>query len=294
MNFAEVATQELPQSVYLYGPPFAGKTHMAAELANHGYHIIWLDLQQGGATIRNAVAQENWKNIDYYLIPTSTSNNVAIETVGMLFESRGPVKFCIKHGKVNCAACKTPESFNVLNPMDWGANDVVVVDSTTELTVSTMQLATRDRDAKLYVQSFKAERDDYSYQGKLLDKIVQNIQNRPFHRVFIGHEAVIEQTDGTEIIQPSIGTRNYSSRIGSKFDHLVYCYLKNKRQWAACGNGWSTKIQTGTRGSVLLEDGVSRLVDVLRNTQRTLETESKEQAKASTNAASKLLANVKR
>lgn len=289
-TFDLVAAQELPQSCIIYGPPFSGKTHMCAELANEGYTLHWFDLQQGRATLRNAVQPENYSKINYYYIPQSTKNNVAMEVIGRLLEARGPIKFCEEHGKYMCQAVQCKDKLISVNPMEWTAKDVLVVDCMTELNDSTVLLATNDRQEALYRQAFKLEFDDYGYQRLLLNKIMQNIQNRNFHRLFIAHDDIIEQNDGTKIIQPAIGTRNFSATIGGKFDHMIYCYMENKKQKAACGNGWSSKIMTGTRGSVRLEDGKHRLVDVLRCTKDTNSGAEAAKAEANKSAAASLMA----
>lgn len=257
MRLSAYCKKELPQSVFLYGAGFTGKTTAAGLLVREGYTIHLFDLDKGIRTLQRALTAEEQEHIVYYPIPDTNTNAVGIETIGKVFAAKAAINICHLHGKVGCIAapCKQPDGYNVFDPTLLTVKDVVVVDSTTQLSDSALCHATRELQANILTSGKKVDWDAYDYQGMLLKNVLSNMQQARFHRIFIGHEDMIEQADGKELIFPVCGTRAFSKRVPRYFDHVAYAHLINGKFKIASGSGYRAGIMTGSRSSIKLEEG---------------------------------------
>lgn len=293
MKLSQMATTELPQSVFLYGAAKTGKTQLAGTLAELGYNLFWLDLEKGIRTLQNSLSPEAQERITYLALPDTPMNPVAIATVGKMFATRVPLHICHEHGRVGCAVkeCKLPDAFTVFDPSKLDSTWVLVVDSMTQLSDSAGFHASQEMQKNLIEKAAKLGFDEYGYQGMLLKSILSNMQQAPFHRLFIGHEDIVEQSDGKEVIFPVCGTRAFSRQAARYFDHVAYLYRQNGAHKAASSTSYRANIMTGSRSSVNLESGAD-LADLLRGTGKP---EAKEAvpAGAAMTAAQKLAQKMK-
>lgn len=267
MKLSQMKATELPQSVFLYGAAKTGKTYLAGQLAEQGYNLFWIDLEKGIRTLQNSLSPEAQERITYLALPDTPLNPVAVATIGKLFAARTPLHICHEHGKVACAVkeCKQPEAFTVFDPSKLDSTWVVVIDSMTQLSDSAGFHASQAMQATLIDKAAKMGFDEYGYQGMLLKSILSNMQQANFHRLFIGHEDIVEQTDGKDTIFPVCGTRAFSRQAARYFDHVAYLFRQNGAHKAASSTSYRANIMTGSRSAVSLETG-AQLSDLLRGT----------------------------
>lgn len=251
-QFAELTTAEGPQSAMLFGPPRAGKTTLAAQLARQ-YNVLWIDIEKGAQTLLSAVPREFWHRFHIIQVDDTQDNPNAIKTVGKLFCTPAKHKVCSAHGVIGCMDCvKNKAAMEEFNLYELDTSWVVVVDSVTQLSDSALahSLGKVDWDDKK-----KAEFDNWDRQGLLLKNILTSQKRLRCHRVFISHEEELEQEDGTKLLTPKAGTRNFSRMVGRYFDHLIYVHIKNNKHTATSSSTAHPKYLTGSRNNVKLEAG---------------------------------------
>lgn len=240
-------TMERPRgrNILIYGAPKSGKTALAAELANNGFNLKVLDLERGSETFGLVVKPENFDRVEVFNIEDHPSKATAIKTVSQIMHGTGAVTFCEMHGIIACPDCKKAEQeFATLDVREFQPNDVLVVDSLTQLSNSAM---IHSLGARSPLAVKKPEWDNYSAQGQLLDFVLAKAQAAQYHTIFISHEADLEQEDGSSKLAPVGGTRNYSRNIGRFFDHIVYCQVKNKGHSTISLGTANAKVIAGNR-----------------------------------------------
>ena len=226
--------------VLIYGESMTGKTTLAGTLAAK-YKMIWFDLEKGYESLLKlpTAAQEN---IELLAIPDSKIYPIAIETLLKVFTGK-EVFICETHGKVSCPICKKagePETRICLNELD--ENYVVVIDSLTQLSASTINFLMKDKE-----DTAKPEWEVYRAQGALLEKILSCMQQSKHHIVCISHVVESQQEDGKVKLFPVCGTSNFSRNCPRFFDDVVYLELKNKKHMASCSTTYANNITAGSR-----------------------------------------------
>lgn len=226
--------------VLIYGESMTGKTTLAGSLAAK-YKMIWFDLEKGYESLLKlpTAAQEN---IELLAIPDSKIYPIAIETLLKVFTGK-EVFICETHGKVSCPICKKagePETRICLNELD--ENYVVVIDSLTQLSASTINFLMKDKE-----DTAKPEWEVYRAQGALLEKILSCMQQSKHHIVCISHVVESQQEDGKVKLFPVCGTSNFSRNCPRFFDDVVYLELKNKKHMASCSTTYANNITAGSR-----------------------------------------------
>lgn len=274
MKLSKMAAALKPQSILVYGPPKSGKTQLAAELVRDGFKVVLLDLESGVQTFLTVLTPEELENVVYVRVPDTSTNPIAIETVGRLFAANSPMRVCEHHGKIECVLCAkaikegtygdgADDAFTTLDFPKLGSDWVVVTDSLTQLSDSALNHATKSIQANLLSTAGKADWDAYAYQGMLLKQVLSNQQQARFHRVFISHESVVKQEDGAQLLFPVCGTENFSRQAARYFDHVVYCFRQNMQHKQASSTGFRANVLTGSRTDIALETGGS-LANLLR------------------------------
>lgn len=247
-----------PDSVMVYGPPKAGKTEMVGYLAAT-HKLIWIDVEKGGKTL-SKLPPHLKANIDYYRIVDTPEDPNAIEVCLKLITG-APVTFCHEHGKVSCGKCLTVRGAKMytleLNKLD-PAEYVVVFDSATQLTSSATNKTMKQFKLS---ETAKFEFDHWAYQGMLLRRFYEYMQNAAFNVVVISHETALKLEDGTDKVVPSSGTENFSRNVAKYFGHIIYCDVVNMRHRAASKSTAYNKVLTGSRTDVdIPRDGNERNV----------------------------------
>lgn len=246
--------------VMLYGGPKSGKTQLAGELANHGFRLHWIDMENGRETLFK-LPQEAQENIDIIALPDTRSYPIAIETCLKLVKAVANVQICDAHGKVMCLKCKAAarDTFTDFDPSTFTEKDIVVYDSATQLTNSGIANITKNQP-----DDYKLNYDDWGNLGKLLDIFYSHIQNAPYHVIVISHENEVDLAQkGKTALVPVSGTRNFSRNVGKYFGHIVYAERKNFKHVFSSSTTGSSSVLTGSRTDVDLEkSGSNSLLDI--------------------------------
>ena len=235
--------------VVVYGLPKTGKSTLVAELANHGYHLWWFDIDGGAMSIISKLPERSRNNFDIFPIPDLQDNPVAIRTCRIAMTG-GSGTICDLHGEINCGTCKakgypvTPINFNALDP----TRDIVVFDHCTRLAFSARNQATKGKP-----EGYKDTYDDWRYQGMLLDSFFDRVQKAKFNVICIAQVVEAEDEDGKKKLFPDVGTKNFSTSSGQYFDHMVYVTVANKKHMAGSSSTYMLNVVTGSRSDVEIE-----------------------------------------
>lgn len=233
--------------VCVFGPPKSGKTEIVGKLSKH-FNLHWLDLENGHLTLTK-LPKDQQSKINLIRIKDTRSLPIATETV-MKVLSGSPTKICWEHGKVNCPIClkNSPNDFDTISLADFGPEDILVVDSLTQLSNSIMAVVTKGKP-----DDYKFEWDDYRAQGTRLDLILSLVQQATFNIVCITHEAEVELEDKSKKLVPVAGTTNFSRNTAKYFDHVVYCGKVGTKHIAGSSTTFKPNILTGSRTDASVE-----------------------------------------
>ena len=244
-----LSTMESPHihRVCVFGPPKSGKTEIVGKLSKH-FKLWWLDLENGSLTLKKLPPAQQ-ANINLLSIKDTRALPIATETVSKILTGN-PTKICWEHGKVNCPICAKnhPDNFDTINLSTFTPNDILVIDSMTQLSNSIMAVITKGRP-----EDAKFEWDDYRAQGTRLDLILSLIQQSTFHVIVITHEAEVELEDKSKKLVPIAGTANFSRNTAKYFDHVVYCGKVGTKHIAGSSTSFKPNILTGSRTDATIE-----------------------------------------
>lgn len=250
--------------IMLYGPPKVGKSVAAMLLAMYGYRLYYVD---GEDSIKSAwsvdakgdriVPDSALENIELIRVPDNVNYPIMIETLLKIVKG-GPVTICHGHGKVSCSKCAAAKAVTTtFNVDDFGPKDVLVIDSTSQLTNSALNHI-KQREIQANKEDIKPDWDDYRKQGFLLDRIFSIIQNAPWNCIAISHEVLVEMEDGKKKIVPLVGTTNFSKTSAKYFDDVVYFDKVNLKLKQYSSATFSNSVTTGSRSGKLIEKEGSR------------------------------------
>ncbi len=254
------------QHVLLFGPPKSGKTQLIAQLAEVGFNLVWFDLENGSSTLLK-LSPEAKARITLVKIRDVIESPRAHATIDKISQG-GTFKICDAHGTVNCAHCTKAGTFEdnhtlleiPTSPLDADPNTIYVLDSASQLTISVNAVVTFGRE-----ETYKEQFDDWSAQGKYLNRILSRIQNSPNMWAVTAHELLAEREDSAKRIVPSIGTTNYAVNCAKFFDHVVYLDKVNMKHRAYSSTGYSNSVITGSRSDIAVESmAVPSLEDIFR------------------------------
>ena len=232
--------------ILIYGGPKVGKTQLAGGLSEK-YNLHWVDLENGAETLKKLPIFQQ-ERIDLLSLPDTRSWPVAIKTCLKIIKG-GKHEVCDAHGKIACAVCKKSDApFTSICVDEFGAEDVLVFDSLTQLTQSAISNITKSKP-----DDYKMEYDDWANLGKLMDMFLSHVQQAKYNVVCISHESEAEMEDGKMRIVPVAGTRNFSRNTAKYFDDVVYAEVKNGKHVFASSTTYRNNIQTGSRAGVAME-----------------------------------------
>lgn len=246
MKLADYQTSAA-RKVLVYGGPKTGKTELVARLAEKK-RLWWFDFEDGIKTVLHSprIPKEWWERIEYFHIPDTQIWPVAART--MLHVIKGKeVSICHAHGVANCMLCKKDNApTSVINLSTFTNDDVLVLDSVSQLAASAMNDIQKDVIAKDQFDK-KPDWDDYFNQGRIMDRIFSIMQQAAFNVVAISHEQMVEMEDGSKKIVPIGGTSQFSKTFGKYFDDIVYCETMNRSHRAATSTTYKSNVLSGSR-----------------------------------------------
>lgn len=269
--------------VLVYGESMTGKTTLAGTLAAN-FKILYFDLEKGYESLLKLPAASQ-ENIELIAIPDTKIFPIAIETLLKVFTGK-EVFICEEHGKVACPLCKKegkPEVRVCLNELD--DSYVVVIDSLTQLSASTMNFLMKDKE-----DTARPEWEVYRAQGALLEKILSCMQQAKHHIVCISHVVESQQEDGKVKLFPVCGSSNFSRNCPRFFDDVVYVELKNKQHRATCSTTYANNVTAGSRLGHQLGDSMN-LLDLFASPPD-VKSEVKSEAKTNGQKSVSALANL--
>lgn len=244
--------------ILLYGPPKVGKTQLAGGLAER-FNLLWFDLERGKDTLFK-LPQEWQERINVITIPDTKPVPIAAETMLKVFMGR-ETKICTLHGKVNCPLClkSAPNDFEVVDFSKLGPNDVVVIDSLTQFSVSALNNIIRNQP-----DDYKPERDDWGNLKVVVDKLGTFIQAAPFNIVCISHEESVNTVEkGKDKIVPVLGSRTTSRNSAKYFDDVIYAEVANGQHKFASSTTYKASTLTGSRSGFKMESSKdAKLLDL--------------------------------
>lgn len=247
MRLDEIDTTNAPKHVIEYGPPKTGKTLLACSLAEHGYNIKLIELENGHLVAKQ-LSPEAQSRIDVIILPDTKENPCAMQSLANLFKA-GKFKPCIEHGLDRCAKCTgAMKPFNALDLSELGPKDVVVLDSMTQWSNSILAHRARNKP-----DDWNPEWEDWRWQGTILDMGLGHIQNSTLNWIVISHEIMAKTQNKDEKIVPIAGTRNFSRNVAKYFDTVIYCEVVNGKHMFASRTTYKNNILTGDRLGVEIE-----------------------------------------
>lgn len=256
MNLAEYSDTARTK-VLVYGAPKSGKTALVGKLAAAGFTLHWFDLENGVKTLLNPamLAPEFRKNVNVVSIPDHRLYPIAIDTVREVIRG-GTKRICATHGKVSCPLCAKDANakFSEIDLAKFGATDILVLDSLSQLANSAMNKGILKELQKPGGEEYKKTFTDYAVQGSLMEQVLSFIQVVDINIVAISHELESESLEGREKIVPVAGTRNFSLNSAKYFDTVVHCSVLNKQHRAFSSSTYSPTIITGSRLSVDVDE----------------------------------------
>jgi energy-coupling factor transporter ATP-binding protein EcfA2 len=258
----KLSSQSAPdtQKVLVTGLSGSGKSTLVSKLAET-HHLHWIDLERGAATLRK-LSPEAQANIDLYSIPDSSSFPIAADTMTKLMKL-GKFNICHAHGKDNCAICKKdkPDTFDALDLSTLTSNDIVVIDTVTQLSLSILAHVTRAE-----AMDYKLQTDDWGALRKMTEFFCSQFQAATYNLVCIAHTQEAKLEDGRVKLVPSFGSASMSAAFGKAFDHIVYCEVKNGKHVAGSSTSYSNSILTKSRTDFQIEKlAVPSLLNIFQN-----------------------------
>lgn len=234
--------------VLITGISGAGKSTLAAEMAEHGYNLIWLNLENAADGLLK-LSSEAQDRVELINIPDSASYPIAAATLLVLFKN-GRANICDTHGKDGCPICaKTPGA--AITPVDFSKltdKDIVVVDSGTQLSYSIMSYVTKDMPVEA-----KMERDNWGSLRKYTEFFKSQFQGFRGNLIITCQCMEAEMEDGRMLLVPSFGSAAMSASFASAFDAVIFAEIKNGKHRAFSKSTASPKVLTRSRGDFEIE-----------------------------------------
>ena len=235
------------EKVLLTGLSGSGKSTLAAALAEK-FNLKWIDLERGAATLRK-LPREWQERIELYQVPDSASYPIAADTMSNLFKT-GKMKMCRAHGKNNCAICakEHPDQFDILDFSTLTPQDIVVLDTGTQLSHSILAHITRTQPT-----DYKPERDDWGSLRRMTEFFCSQFQAANYNLIVICHVVEAKTEDGKTKLVSNFGSASMSSEFPKAFDHVIYCDVKNAKHIAGSSSTYSPAVLTRSRTDFKIE-----------------------------------------
>jgi hypothetical protein len=244
MKLSSIDYTAAPKHIVLFGPPKSGKTKLALALSEF-YNIKMLSLEAGHGVAKQFPIP--WQErIDVISIPDTKAAPVGMAAILRLVRM-GKIHPCVMHGIDTCAACvKNSGEFNSLILNELTKDDVLLLDTSTQLTFSTMAHIGRNAG-----EDWKPEFDDWGKLKNFMEMVFSFFQVAPFHFICVAHEELVRMEDKTtEKLVPTAGSSNFARLFAKYFDTVIYCEVKNGRHMFNSKTTYQNNILTGDRFNI--------------------------------------------
>lgn len=240
----------LHNSIYhralIVGLSGSGKSTLAAQLASN-FKLHWIGIENALDTLLK-LPPEMQENVEVYNIPDSAAFPVAADTLMTLFKA-GVARICDIHGKVECAVCKKEgNAFSTLDLRNLTQNDIVILDSGTQLSHSILAHTMRNKSVDT-----KPERDDWGALRKYTEFFGSQFQAAQFNLVVICHAIEATMEDGRTKLVPNFGSQAMSAEFGKFFSDIIYTDVKNRKHIANSDSTFSNTVLTKSRTDFRIE-----------------------------------------
>ncbi len=200
--------------------------------------------------------KEWFDNIELFPLPDTQIMPIGIDTLLRVVKG-GLCRICHKHGAVNCLRCtkEAPDDFSNIDVSTFTNNDVLVVDSGSQLASSIMCHISRKElnTADDKWMNFTPGWDEYKKQGVVSNRIYSILQHAPFNVIVITHEQLVKMEDNKGKLVPIGGTSEYSKEFAKFFDEVIYCEIVNKQHKFASSTTYNGNVVMGSRTGKELE-----------------------------------------
>lgn len=234
--------------VITYGDPKVGKSTLVSQLAEAGFRLKWISMDNGHGIIDklSAAAREL---VDIIVLPDTRGWPIASETCLKLIEGKA-LNLCVWHGKDGCEVCKKAgAAFDAIESFhNLGSQDIVVLDNGSQLSDSYINRITKDKPV-----DYKLQLDDWGALKYHLADFFGKVQQAPFNIAMIAHSVEEKLTDGSVRIMPMIGSSQFAPKVSGFFDHVVYLNMMNKSHRAGSSSTYLANVITGSRTDVAVE-----------------------------------------
>lgn len=251
MKFTSLAPR-IVQHLMVVGDPKSGKSTLVSELAERGFKLLWISIDNGHAVL-SKLSQKAQEHIDIIVLPDTKDFPVAVTTCLKLLTGK-ECNICDGHGQVDCTMCKKDNRSFSRYSLNELANDpentwIVVIDPVSQLADSAMNFVCKGEK-----DDFKAGYDEYRTWMNIMVKMLSNIQQAPYNVICIAHLVETEMEDGKKKLVPMVGSGPFSRKVGGYFDHIVYCDINNLRHNFGSATTYKGTALTGSRTDVKIED----------------------------------------
>jgi hypothetical protein len=220
-----LTTKFNPEKILVYGDPGAGKTQLIGELATQ-YPMIWFDLDRGYSTL-SKLPQAAQENINIISLPDMHAYPIALKTMLKVLLFRD-TPICDIHGMVSCPECtKNGGHIETINLAKLPRETIVVIDNMTQLSVSVTAQLMKGRP-----DEYKFEFDEWRLLGAWLSQVLSAIQQAPCHIICTAHVTEDDPDSPRKKLVPKFGTREFSTKSGGPFDHIIYMERDGKNHKA--------------------------------------------------------------
>jgi len=234
--------------VCVMGLSGTGKSTLVSKLAEK-FKLYWFTLDND-ADVLLKLPPAWQENIELYDLPDSAVFPVACETLLKLFKAKGKGYICHQHGIFNCLICpKQNKPISQINFQTLGQNDIVVIDTGSQLAMSALAHSTKDQEV-----TYKPEWDDWGAVRKWTEFFASEFQAAKFNLVVTFHCIETALEDEREKMVPAFGSKDMSTKVAKAFSHIVYCDVKNRKHVAYSSSTWSNTVLTKSRTDFKIED----------------------------------------
>jgi hypothetical protein len=249
------------QHVVVFGDPGTGKSTLASKLAEEGYNILWVSIDNGH-TVLYKLSVAARENIEIIVLPDTKEFPIAIATCLKII-SGAEIRICNQHGQVNCSTCvarklEGEEYWTTICLGKLGLDTVVVFDNIGQLADSAMNFIIKEickeGPNKGKEDTYRPGYDEFRLQGSLMNKFLINVQQCSNHICCIAHVCETEMEDGSKKLVPLIGTVPFSRNSGRYFDHMVYCNVLNKTHRFGSSTTYLAGVVSKSRTDVAIEN----------------------------------------